>query len=423
MTQATRRQLIAATAGIVGSGLATGAAHAAEAQPAELFGSVRDGVVSLPSIHAPSEGPETLANPEPPGKRLGVAVVGVGRLALEQILPGFAQAKSVRLTALVSGRREKALAVASQYGVSEKNVYDYANFDSIKNNPDVDIVYIVLPNSMHAEYTVRAAQAGKHVLCEKPMATNVADAQRMVDACKQAGRKLMIAYRLQYNVAHRQVIDIARKKTFGDMRLIEAVNTQNDAAPGQWRQIKALAGGGSLPDVGLYCLSAFRYITGEEPVEITGRLTQPKDDPRFKEVEDIANFTLLFPSGVMAIGTSGYSMHDSRTLRVMAANGWFGLDPAFGYDNLALAISHHVEGANAFEQRRFSPKNQFAVEMDHFADAIRADVEPHTPGAEGLQDQKIIAAIYEAAAGGGVVKFPAGPRLDFTRGPAPKSDG
>ncbi|GJE52895.1 Glucose--fructose oxidoreductase [Methylobacterium tardum] len=229
----------------------------------------------------------------------------------------------------------------------------------------------------------------------------------------------MIAYRLQYNIAHRTLIGLARQKAYGELRLIEAVNTQNDAAPGQWRQIKALAGGGSLPDVGLHCLNAFRYITGEEPVEITGRLTQPKGDPRFCEVEDISHFTLLFPSGVFAAGTAGYSMHENRRLRADATDGWFGLDPAFSYNNLVMHIGHRAGPANAQEQRVFTPRNQFAVEMDQFAECIRTNREPNTPGEEGLQDQRIMAAIYEAAAGGGVVKMAASDRLDATRGPAP----
>ncbi len=422
MSNTTRRTILTAAAGLAGSGLVN-AVSAAETQPAELFGQVEGGKVVLPSLHAPSEGKESIANPQPVDKRMGVAIVGVGHLTLEQILPGFAESKSVRPVALVSAHADKARVIAAQYGISEKNIYDYQSFDRIQDNPEIDIAYIVLPNFMHEEFTVRAARAGKHVLCEKPMATSVAEAERMIAACKQAGRKLMIAYRMQYTEAHRAVIGMARNKTYGEVRAINAVNGQNDAAPGQWRQIRAQAGGGSLPDVGIYCFNAFRYITGEEPVEITARLTQPKNDPRFREVEDIVNFTLLFPSGILATGTSAYSVHDSRMLRVMASEAWFGLDPAFSYNNLTLQIGRQADAASSLEQRRFAPKNQFAVEMDHFADAIRADREPHTPGEEGLQDQKIVAAIYEAAASGSIVKMPAAPHLDFTRGPAPSSNG
>ena len=423
MIDLTRRKILAASAGATAAGLIS-PASAADSQPPALYGSAKDGKVELPPLHGPSEGGGDIANPLPPGKRLGVAVVGIGHLSLEQIIPAFGTAERVKLTALVSGRRDKALAIAAEHGVPEKSVYDYTSFDKIKDDPSVDIVYIVLPNAMHPEFTERSAAAGKHVLCEKPMAADVASAQRMIKACRDANRKLMIAYRLQYDANHRALIDMARKKTFGELRFIEAVNGQNDAPNGQWRQIKALAGGGSLPDVGIYCLNAFRYITGEEPIEVTGRITQPKGDPRFREIEDIATFTLAFPSGVLASGSCGYSFHESRQLRCMAADAWFGLDPAFTYNGLITHIGKKAGDATAREDLTRSPKNQFAVEMDAFAEAIAAGREPHTPGEEGLQDMKIMAAIYEAAAGGSAVKLPASTGgLDATRGPLPASKG
>ncbi len=425
MAEMTRRGLVGSALGAAaGAGLVAPAQGAEpQGEPAALRGAVQDGKVSLPPLHQASEQNGPVPNPMPPGKRLGICVVGLGALALENIIPGFAEAKSVRLTGLVSGEPDKARVIAAQYGVPSQNVYSYANFDSIRNNPDIDIVYIVLPNAMHAEYTVRAAQAGKHVLCEKPMASNVADAQHMVDACRAAKRELMIAYRLQYNEAHRTAIGLARDKTFGRVQMIEAINGQNDAANGQWRQIRAMAGGGSLPDVGLYCFNAFRYLTGEEPIEVTGALTQPKNDPRFREIEDVALFTLRFPSGIIATGSSGYSFHESRQLRVHAETGWFGLDPAFGYDNLALQISRKAGQASALEQRRFAPRSQFAVEMDAFAASLREGTTPHTPGEEGLQDMRILEAIYQAAAGGSPVKLAPVQQLDATRGPWPKALG
>ncbi len=426
MTDVTRRNLgtvLGATA--IGAAALGHAAAAAgrEEEPAPLRGTVNAERVTLPPLHAQTDLNGAMPNPDPVSGRLGVAVVGLGNLAMGEILPAFAQAKHVRVTALVSGERAKALVIARQYGVPEKNIYDYANFDSLKNNPDVDVIYIVLPNALHAEFTVRAAQAGKHVLCEKPMATSVADAQRMVDACKQAGRKLMIAYRCQYTPQHRALIDIVRSRQLGETKLIQAVNGQNDAPNGQWRQIRALSGGGSLPDVGLYCLNAARYLTGEEPVEITARVTQPKDDPRFAEIEDICAFNLRFASGVEASCVSGYSFHETRKLFVMSEAGSVGLDPAFGYNNLAMHMSRKLGMSNAEDVRRWAPKSQFALEMDAYAGAIRANAVPLTPGEEGLQDQRIMAAIYEAAAGGGVVKMPAADRLDATRGKVPEADG
>lgn len=425
MAEMTRRGLVGSALGVAaGAGLVAPALGAEpQSEPAALRGTVQGGKVSLPPLHQASEQNGMVPNPMPPGRRLGVCVVGLGTLALENIIPGFAEAKSVRLAALVSGEPDKARAIAAQYGVPSQNLYGYDNFDSIKNNPDIDIVYIVLPNALHAEYTVRAAQAGKHVLCEKPMASNVADAQRMVDACHAAKRQLMIAYRLQFNEAHRTAIGFARDKTFGRVRMIEAINGQNDAANGQWRLIRAMSGGGSLPDVGIYCLNAFRYLTGEEPIEVTGTLTQPKDDPRFREIEDVALFTLRFPSGVIATGSSGYSFHASRQLRVHADDAWFGLDPAFGYDNLTLEVARKVGQASSLEQRRFTPKSQFAVEMDAFAASLNEGTTPHTPGEEGLQDMRVIEAIYQAAAGSSPVKLAPVQQLDATRGPWPKALG
>ena len=417
MPPITRRAAAAGAASLLGAQLA------AAQQPSDLRGKVADGKVELPDINAPSQVEASLPNPDPVGRRLGIAVVGIGRLTLEQIMPGFGQSKHARVTALVSGDPAKARTVAAQYGVPETHLYDYATFDRLRDNPDVDAVYIVLPNDMHMEYTLRAAQAGKHVLCEKPMATTSADAARMVEGCRAADRTLMIAYRLQYDPTHRALIEMARKGEHGPVRLITAVNTQNQGDPQQWRQVRSQAGGGSLPDIGLYCLSAARYITGEEPVEVTAQLTQPKDDPRFREVEDTCAFTLRFPSGIIAQCSSNYSAYESRHLRMMAADGYAELDPAFSYEGLTMRIGRKAGKAHAVEQRRFGEHNQFAREMDHFAECIRAGRQPHTPGEEGLQDQRLMEAIYQAAQGGSAVKLPAIPGLDTTRGPAPQMEG
>ena len=413
MTDPNRRTLLGATAGLLTAAIAS--AQAADSEDPHSIGSVAQGKVELPALHPESESGGLITNADPIGRRLGVAVVGLGHLALEQILPGFAQSKSVRVTALVSGHREKALAVAAQHAVPESGIYDYANFDAIKDNPTIDLVYIVLPNAMHEEFVTRAAHAGKHVLCEKPMAATVGEAERMIHACAAARVKLMIAYRMQYEATQRATIALARSGDLGDLRLLQAVNGQNDV-PGQWRQVKEIAGGGSLPDVGIYCFNAFRYITGEEPIEVTGRITQPKDDPRFKEVEDIASFTLAFPSGVIGIGTSAYSIHEARSLKVMGSKGWIGIDNAFAYNNLSMMVSRKTGTVNGIDHRQYSPKNQFATEMDHFAEAVRADAVPHTPGEEGLADLKIMEAIYQAAVGGSPVKLPLVKGRDTTRG-------
>ena len=420
MPHFSRRGLLGTSAGLVAA--AASGAQAAD-QPPALLGTADGDTVSLPRLMNPTDAEGSVETLDPPARRLGVAVVGLGHLSLLQILPGFGQARHVRVAALVSGERDKARAVAAQYGVKESSLYDYASFDRLRDNPEVDIVYIVLPNAMHAEFTERAARAGKHVLCEKPMATSVADAQRMVDACKQAGRKLMIAYRCQYEPHHRALVAAVRGGQHGPVRLIEAVNGQNNADNGQWRHNLAMAGGGSLPDVGLYCLNAARYITGEEPEKVSASLTRPKNDDRFREVEDVVSFTLHFPSGAMANCSSGYSFHESRWLRVNMPGASISLDPAFSYSDIAMQTGHIVGKGNAVDRLQFSPHNQFAREMDHFAQALRAGVEPHTPGEEGLQDQRLIAAIYQAAEGGSVVTLPVVTGRDTTRGPAPKEEG
>ena len=423
MPPMTRRGLVGTTAGLAGLGL-IGTAAAAEpppdVSPLALRGTVKAGDVTLPPLDNAPDLTGPVPRLDPTASRLGIAVVGLGRLSLTQILPAFAQSRHVRVTALVSGDPAKARIIAAQYNVPEHGIYDYKTLDTIKNNPDVDIVYIVLPNAMHAEFTVRAAAAGKHVLCEKPMATSVTDAQRMVDACRQAGRRLMIAYRCQYLPEYRELIRIARDQTYGPIRMIEACNGQNNANNGQWRHNKALSGGGSLPDVGLYCLNAARFITGEEPIEITARITQPANDPRFREVEDLCAFTLRFPSGILASCTSGYSFRENRFLRLMATDASIGLDPAFSYDNLTMQIGRRDGMSSGLEQRRWPSKNQFALEMDAFAQAIRGNATPLTPGEEGLQDMKLIAAIYQAAASGSPVRLEAVAKLDVTRGAAPK---
>lgn len=418
MTDVGRRLALGAAVAAVGAvGGAMGSARAE--QPDALRGKVEDGKVVLPKLHGESEVEGPTTNADPLARRLGMAVVGLGHLSLDEILPGTLSSKHVRVTALVSGERDKARVVAAQYGVPEASIYDYAGFDRIKDNPAVDFVYIVLPNDMHAEFTLRAAAAGKHVLCEKPMANSVAEAESMIAACKRAGKLLMIAYRMQYDPYHRLLIKTVRDKQYGPLRAISAVNGQNDAPNGQWRQVMKQAGGGSLPDVGIYCFNAARYITGQEPIEITARMTQPTGDVRFKEIEDLVSWTMRFPGDVLASCMCGYSIHETRTLGVMTTEASIQLDPAFAYEGLQMRIGHKVGQMASADQVKFTHKSQFALEMDHFAECIRTGRTPHTPGEEGLQDLKVLASIYEAARGGGAVKMPDVAGMDVTRGPAP----
>ena len=248
-----------------------------------------------------------IALPELPGEKVGWAIVGLGSLAINQILPALPKCSRARLSALVSGRPEKAKHLAKYYGLAEKNVYSYDTFDQIAKNPDIGAVYIVLPNSMHPEYTIRALKAGKHVLCEKPMANTPAECEQMIAAAKAANRKLMIGYRLHYEPYNQALVKLARETPeLGPTQVILADAGFNIGDPGQWRLKKAMAGGGSLMDIGIYALQAARYCSGEEPTEVNAMTWSSPNDVRFKEVEEHVTFQLRFPSGILANCTSSY---------------------------------------------------------------------------------------------------------------------
>ena len=331
--------------------------------------------------------------PDPPGKKLGCAIVGLGSLAINEILPAFAKCEKSKVIAFVSGHADKANKLAQRYGVTSKNIYNYENYDSLKDNPEVDVVYVVLPNGMHAEYTVRALQAGKHVLTEKPMANTPDECRRMIDAARKADRKLMVAYRCRYEPHNQEAIRIARSKELGPTQMILADAGFPIGDPSQWRLKKKMAGGGSLMDIGIYALNACRYLTGEEPKEVNAMIYSAPGDARFKEVEEHVSFQLRFPSGVLANCTSSYGYFHQSHYRVLGTEARLCLDPATWYSGLRLWI----ERGNVIEQRDLPEVDHFAAEMDHMSDCVQANRQPLTPGEEGLRDLTIIQAIYEAA--------------------------
>ncbi len=373
--------------------------------------------VQLSPIHAPTEPPEKAPGPFlPPNRRVGFAVVGLGRLSLDQILPAFGHSDYCKPTALVSGDRAKALKIAAQYGIAEANITDYAGYEKLRDMPGVDVIYIVLPNGMHREFVVRGAKTGKHILCEKPMATSSAECEQMIAACKQANVKLMIAYRQQYDPINRTLEKAVRDGKLGKIRSIVSSNSQDEGDPTQWRLNRKLAGGGCMPDVGIYCLNASRFLSGEEPDEVFATVIQPKDDPRFREVESRCEVIARFPSGMTATFTSSYDVHRSTFFRMEGVDAFGEMDPAFGYHGTKLRFSKLEDGKEVEMQPSIEDKDQFALEMDHMALCVMNNQQPHTPGEEGLQDQRIIEAIYKSAATGRSVKVqpPSGP----TRGPA-----
>ena len=379
--------------------------------------------VKLPPLEAPTD-PKGSApfNPDAPDRRVGYAVVGLGHLTLDEILPAFGRCKHAKLTALVSGDAEKLRQVARQYSIDPGSCYSYQTYDALKDNPAVEVIYIVLPNSMHHEFTLRGAQAGKHILCEKPMANSVKECEEMIAACQKAGKKLMIAYRIQYEPLNRLAQQAVRANTYGATKLIQMVNCQNQAHDQQWRHQKALAGGGALPDIGLYCLNTTRFLLGEEPIEVTAQVHSTPGDARFREVEENVAFTLRFPSGVLAQCLTGYGSFAHRAYTVHAETGRITMDPAFAYQGLRQERAHAPHGTEVKETHANPQVDQFALEMDHMAACVRHNKTPYTPGEEGLQDQRLMESIYQSARENKPVKLPVVARLDAFRGEAPTED-
>jgi predicted dehydrogenase len=399
LTQPSRRTFLRSAA--VASALAsTGLAQQQGPKPNE------QNDVQLSQIHGPSEQNEKAPGPSlPEDRRVGFAIVGLGRLSLNQILPAFGASEYCKPVALVSGDRAKASKIAAQYGIKDSAIYGYANYEELAKNPEVKAIYIVLPNGMHEEYVVRGAKTGKHILCEKPMATSSKEAERMITACAQAKVKLMIAYRQQYEPHNRTLRQMVTEGKLGKLRGFVSSNSQQQGDPTQWRLKKTLAGGGCLPDVGLYCLNASRFLSGEEPNEVMAQIWQPKDDPRFGEVEASCSFSLKFPSGYVATCTTSYDVHKSQFYRMEGTTAWAEMSPAYAYHGNKLKWSH-LDGEHETEVApQIEEKDQFALEMDHFAECILEDKAPKTPGEEGLRDHRIMEAIYESARTGRSVKL------------------
>jgi predicted dehydrogenase len=346
------------------------------------------------SLRLPHVLAQNAAASTPTQKPIGFAAVGIGGISTA-FMESVANSKTVKITALVTGHPDtKGVQFSQMYGIPKSSVYTYETFDQIRNNPDIDAIYIGLPNSMHCEYTVRGAQAGKHVLCEKPMAISSAECRTMIDACRKADRKLMIAYRMQYDPVWQQAIDIIRSGALGKIQSFRGCMLQSQA--NGWRQTKQFGGGGSLMDLGIYPLNGIRYFTQEEPSEFTAVLaTRDKDDPRFKEVEQSVEWTMKFPSGIIASCGSSYGQFGPMTLSIHGDQGYITLNPAFGGGGIQLTGS---AGSQRFDQTGTGKGHfQLALEGEHMAACIRNNTQPHSPGEEGLKDLIAIERIYQAA--------------------------
>jgi predicted dehydrogenase len=346
-----------------------------------------------------------------PGRRVGYAIVGLGRLSLNQILPALSASKYSKVAALVSGDPDKTRKIARQYGVADTAIYDYTFFEKLADNPDVEVVCIVLRNGIHARYMLRAAAIRKHVLCEKPMAVSSAECQRMIDACWKAHRLLLIAYRSQYEPMDRMIAKWVREKQLGPLCEFIAGNSQNVGDPNQWRLKRALSGGGPLADLGIYCLNAARFLSGEEPHEVIAPAWRPDEDPRLREVGQSVHLALPCPSGLTATCMASYASHESRFFRLQGPQAWAEMSPAFNYNGLQLRRGELTESKNATTQIGIDPVDQFVREIDHMSLCVVRGKTPHTPGEEGLQDQRMVETIYNPARAGRAVKIdpPTGP--------------
>lgn len=323
----------------------------------------------------------------------GVALVGLGSYTLNHLAPALEQTTNCRLTALVSGTAEKRSLYGELYGIPQSHLYDYDNFDEIAQNPDVDVVYVVLPNSMHAEYSIRAAKAGKHVITEKPMGISVQECRDMIDACERNKVTLNVGYRSHYDPGHRIIKQIAREHPKGAYKYVQADHGFIIGDPTQWRLKKALAGGGALYDLGVYCIQAARYATGKNPVAVSAWETKT-DLVKFAEVDETVSYYLSFDDGAIANCTTSFNFKADR-LHVSYAN-----------ENSTAEIrsAFNYSGQQTFVNGRLirTPRvSQQALQLDGICQTIRQGSESPISGAQGLIDLQIIEAIEASIADGG----------------------
>ncbi len=338
-----------------------------------------------------------IARAADPDKKLGFALCGLGSLSTNQIAPALKKTRSCRLAGIITGTPAKAEKWKAQYNIPDKNIYNYETMHRLADNPDIDVVYVVTPNALHAEHTIKAAKAGKHVLSEKPMEVSVQKCQQMIDACKDASRKLAIGYRCQFEPHHLECTRLARERAFGDIKIIEAGFGFRIGDPTQWRLKHALAGGGALMDVGIYALQATRHLAGEEPMSVSAM--ESKTDPvKFKEVDESIVWQLRFPGGIIAYCSTTYLVNGINRYTAYAEKGWFGLDPAYSYGGIR---GRRSDG----QEIKADEIDQFAAEMDNFAQCILTNSPSKVSGEEGLRDVRILMAVYESIKTGQPVKL------------------
>jgi predicted dehydrogenase len=336
-------------------------------------------------------------NPKTPftGKKLGVALVGLGYYATHQLAPALQQTEFCELVGIVTGSPEKTATWQKKYNISQENIYNYENFDQIANNKAIDVVYVVLPNGMHHEFVLRAAKAGKHVICEKPMAVSVKQAEEMIAACKAANVQLAIGYRLHYEPFTNEVMRLAKDKDFGKVTFIEASFGFPLRDVKAWRLNPALSGGGPMMDVGIYALNAARYATGEEPISVTAQSVKTRPDLYVEGVEETLFWQMKFPSGAVSNHTTTYNSGVQR-LYIGYENGDLQMSPAYDYGPL--------KGKTSKGEMTLPIVYHQVLQLDGICSDIINKKPIRTPGEEGLRDMKLIAAIFKAAKTGKEIK-------------------
>lgn len=323
----------------------------------------------------------------PQQRKLGVALVGLGYYSTDILAPALQLTEACQLTGIVTGTPEKAEKWKRQYNIPDKNIYNYGNFESLADNPAIDIVYIVLPPSMHAEFSIKGAEAGKHVWCEKPMAMTAAECKRMIDAANKNKVQLTVGYRMQHEPNTRKIMGFAKDLPYGKLQHLTAAAGYRESRTDHWKQKKEM-GGGAMYDMGVYPLNAARYSSGMEPVAVTARASTTRPEI-YHEVEETMQFDLEFPGEVMArCETSfGRGMND---LNVNFKNGWYKLSPFQAYSGINGETSDGIKLSERIP-------NQQSRQMDDDAGAIARKTKPLVPGEEGMKDIRIVEAIHKSA--------------------------
>jgi predicted dehydrogenase len=323
-----------------------------------------------------------------PAKLVRYAVVGLGHIAQVAVLPAFAHARrNSKLVAVVSDDRTKRRELAKRYRL--EHAFSYDQFEDCLNG--VDAVYIALPNSMHAEYTVRAAKAGVHVLCEKPMAVTVRECQQMIAACRQARVKLMIAYRLHFETVNLSAMDLARRGELGDLKFFTSSFSMR-VRRGDIRT-KREYGGGTLYDIGVYCINAARNLFRAEPTEVSA-VSINSGLKSLAEIDETTAATLRFGDECVATFVTSFNAADVAAYRIVGTKGHLHADPAYEYaEGLEYTVS--IDGKK--RTKHVGKRDQFAPELLYFADCILNDTQPEPSGEEGLQDVRLVEALYESA--------------------------